>query len=403
MRAAFPLTAKTALAVVAGLAGLAAPAAAGPRHVCTATQPEAIDIDGMLEDWDGVARARAGGTAADASLDLRCLFDGKQIYLSVDVRDEYVIRAGKTPAGEDRVELVLAAGKAPLTITLFPGKDRAAPRRLVGGKPAPKWLSAEDTLQPRGWSAEVIVPLARVAGWGPSVPAVSATVRLHDADVPRLALTENTVEWSGSLALGNADSLHGQLLAELHLTRDQVTLDATADLDPSVPGPERVIAGGTAVALLTDRYGYVQLPVARPADVLSVELVDLAGDGRRHVAVKLRQRGGGGSRDLLVLYAARGGKLEELHTIEVGKEQGGRRLASTWALESAKGWQKQARGARRVLVVKAGPATGWDEDSYAEAPAPDADAIHVPWDDDRFGAVYWLTKDGTLASAPLRR
>ncbi len=377
-------------------------AVAGPRQLCAAAGPDTVDVDGMLDDWDGVARARAGSNAPEASFDLRCLYDGSQLYLSVDVRDEYVVRAGKTPAGEDRVEIVLAAGKAPLTITIFPGKDRAAPRRLIGGKPAPRWLTVEDTLQPKGWSFELIVPLARVVGWGASVPEVTATLTLHDADVAKLSITENTVAWSGTLALGNADSLFAQVLADLKITKAQVTLDTTADLDPTRPGPERLIAGGTRLALVTDSYGFVQLPVAKAADVSKVELVDLTGDGRRHVAVQLHQAGGGGTRHLLVLYAARNGKLEELHTIEVGKEQASNRLASGWTVESARPW-KQAKGARRVLVVKAGPAVGWDEDSYAEAPAPDADPIHVPWDDDRIGAVYWLAKDGTLDRSVLKR
>jgi hypothetical protein len=163
-----------------------------------------------------------------------------------------------------------------------------------------------------------------------------------------------------------------------------------------------VIAGGTAVALITDVFGYVQLPAAKPADVLKVELVDLTGDARRFVAVRLRQKGGGGSREVLMLYTARNGKLEELHAIELMKEQAGKRLASKWAVESAKSW-KQAKGARRVLVIRAEPAVGWDEDTFHEAPSPDADPIYLPWDDDRPGAVYWLTRDGTLTSAVLKR
>lgn len=378
-------------------------AEAQARLPCAATEADAIDIDGMIDDWSGVDKARAGSNAADASFDLRCLFDGGRLYLSVDVRDERVSRAGKTPAGEDRVEITLAAGKAKgLVITAFPGKDRAAPRRLVGGKAAPRWLAIEDTLQPKGFSVELIVPLAQLPGWGPSVPEVAASVTFHDTDVPRLAISENTVPWSGALALGNADSTFAAALAALKVKKSQLTLDATAELDPTRPGPERVVAGGTGAALVTDTIGYVSFPAAKAADVARVEVVDLAGNGTKHLAVKVKQRGGGGARDVLVLYGARDGKLYEVQTIEVGKEAGGNKLASTYTFESAKGW-KQAKGAKRVLVVRAGPAVGWDEDTYAEAPAPDAEPIHVPWDDDRVGGVYWLTRDGTLASAVLKR
>jgi hypothetical protein len=387
---------------LAGLAGSAA-AQSGARHPCAATEAEAIDVDGMLDDWDGVGKARAGSNSADASFDLRCLFDGTRLYLSIDVRDERVMRQGKSPAGEDRVEITLAAGKAKgMVITAFPGKDRAAPRRQIGGKTAPKWLSIEDTLQPKGWSVEMILPLAQVPGWGPSVPEVAASVTFFDSDVPRLAITENTVPWSGTLALGNADSTLAAALASLKVKKSQLTLDATVDLDPTRPGPERIIAGGTGAALLTDEIGFVSFPAAKAADVGKPELVDLAGDGKKHLAVKVRQVGGGGAREVLIIYGAREGKLYEVQTIEVGKMAGASKLASTYSFESARAW-KQAKGARRVLVVKAGPAVGWDEDTYNEAPAPDAEPIHVPWDDDRIGGVYWLTRDGTFASAVLKR
>ncbi|HUQ05172.1 MAG TPA: hypothetical protein VM261_21865 [Kofleriaceae bacterium] len=387
---------------LAGLAGSAA-AQSGARQVCAATEGDAIDVDGMLDDWSGVGKARAGSNAADASFDLRCLFDGTRLYLSIDVRDERVMRSGKTPDGEDRLEIQLAAGKAKsLVILAYPGKDRAAPRRLVAGKPAPGWLSVEDTLQPKGWSIELVVPLARVPGGGPSAPEIGASVSYFDSDVPKLAISENTVPWAGNLVLGNADSTLAAALASLKVKKAQLTLDATVDLDPTRPGPERVIAGGTGAALITDEIGFVSFPAAKAADVGKPELVDLAGDGKKHLAVKVRQHGGGGSREVLIIYGAREGKLYEVQTLEVGKEAGGNRLASTYTFESAKAW-KQAKGARRVLVVKAGPATGWDEDTYNEAPAPDAEPIHVPWDDDRIGGVYWLTRDGTLASAVLKR
>lgn len=396
------------------LVGMAGTAAAQARQPCAATEADAIDVDGMLDDWDGVGKARAGSNAADASFDLRCLYDGTRVYLSVDVRDERVTRAGKTPDGEDRIEIQLAAGKAKsLVILAFPGKDRAAPRRLVAGKAAPKWLSIEDTLQPKGFSVELILPLAQIPGGGPSVPEIGASVVFHDTDVPKLAISENTITWNGNLVLGNADATLASALATLKVTKSQLTLDATVDLDPSLPGPERVIAGGTGAAMITDQIGFVAFPAQRAADVGKPELVDLAGNGTKHLAVKVKQRapvspgppgsrGGGGARDILVIYGARDGKLFEVQTIEVGKEQGDRKLASTYTFESAKAW-KQAKGARRVLVVRAGPAVNWDEDSYHEAPAPDAEPIHVPWDDDRIGGVFWLTKDGTLASAVLKR
>ena len=56
----------------------------------------------------------------------------------------------------------------------------------------------------------------------------------------------------------------------------------------------------------------------------------------------------------------------------------------------------------RVLGVPI-TAVGWDEDSYLETPAVDAIPIHVPWDDDRAGGVFWLDAGDALQSADVAK
>ena len=393
------LAAAAGLALVPGAAG-ADPGRSQPL-VCAAAEADVVDVDGMLDDWDGVAKARAGGTATDASFDVRCLYDGTRLLLSLEVRDEHVVRA-KSKGGDDRLELTLAAGGAPLVVALQPGVDGIAPRRQVGGKAPPAWLVAEDTLQDRGWSAEVAVPLAKLAGWGPSVPTLSLAVTLLDADVAKVAAVERTVTWSGALTLADATSSRDQLLQQAGLRAGDVTIDARAELDPGSKGPEQFVAGGDVIAVVSDHFAFVHLPVARAADVVKVELIDLRGDGSKLVAARVRQGGGGGMRDLLTLWDVEGGQLHQVGAIELGKERGEARLRSTWAVEPAKKW-KAAKGARKVLVVRAQPAVGWDEDSYGELPAGDAEPIHLPWDDDHAGGVFWLDRGGALQSAAIKR
>lgn len=391
------------LATVVLAAALAVPgrAAADPALACTLAAADSIDVDGMLDDWDGVARARAGGKDTDASFDVRCLYDGTRLLLSIDVRDEHVVRAPRGKGGDDRLELTVSAGGAPIAIALQPGVDGVAPKRQLAGKAPPAWLTIEDTLQDRGWSAELAVPLAKVAGWGPAVPSLTLGVTLLDADVAKIAATEHTVTWTGALTLGHAGSSKDQFLRDAGLAAADLTIDTNVDLDPASKGPERFVAGGDVIALVSDHYAFVHLPVQRAADVVKVELVDLRGDGTRLVATHVRQRGGGGVRDLLTLWTVAGGQLHQVGAIELGKERGDSRLRSTWAIEPARKW-KQARGARKVLVVRAQPAVGWDEDSYGEVPAGDAEPVHVPWDDDRIGGVFWLDGDA-LRSAPIKR
>jgi hypothetical protein len=398
-----PLVLTGALAIAAGaaLAGAPGPAAADPSLTCERAAPDAVDVDGMLDDWDGVAHARAGGTDRDASFDLRCLYDGARLVVSVDIRDERVVRA-KGKGGDDRLELTLAAGGAPLALSLEPGVDRIAPRRKLGGKALPGWVTVEDTLQERGWSAELALRLAKVPGWGPGVATLSLAVTVADADVAKVAVSERTVSWSGALALGQAAVSQDRFLREAGLGPTDITLDVKTELDRASKGPERFVAGKDVIAVVTDHIAFVNLPVERAADVLEVKLVDLRGDGSKVVATRLRQRGAGAARELLTLWNLERGQLHPLGAIELGKQRGDARLTSTFTVEPARRW-KQARGAKQVLVVRAQPAVGWDEDSYREAPAVDAVPVHVPWDDDRIGGVFWLDADDALRSADLKR
>lgn len=390
-----------ALVFAAALVILVAPrlAAAEPTVPCEAAEDDVVEIDGMVDDWTGVKPTRGGGVDKDASFDLRCLVTATTAWLVVDVRDERVTRGSKA---DDHVTISLGTGK-PLVLTLYPGVDRQAPKRTLGGKAVPKWLVIEDSLQPAGWSVELAVPLAKLPGWSASAAGVALAATLADGDIPRGTTIEHTVEWRGALAFaGKADLLTG-FLAAARLPASAVTLDVQAELDPTVAGKERVVVAGDRVALLTDQFAFVQLPVARALDVLKVELIDLRGDGSRVIAARLRQRGGGAVRDVLMLWGASRGQLEPLGAVELGVERGAQRLVSTWKLAAGKPWAKRTGGARKVIEVRAQPAEGWDEDSYQEAIAHDAESIHLPWDDDRIGGVLWLGASGRLESAPIKR
>ncbi|MEZ4399646.1 MAG: hypothetical protein R3B06_06490 [Kofleriaceae bacterium] len=378
---------------------VSAVAAADPTVACEPAGADVVDVDGMIDDWAGIKPARAGGTDPDASFDVRCLITGDTLWLAVDVRDDRLTRGSKA---DDRLDLVIGSGKG-LALALAPGVGRTPPRRALGGKPVPRWLTVEDSLQPAGWSAELAIPLAKVPGYGPSTPAVRLAATLSDGDIPRGTTFEHVVAWTGDLALAGRADLLTSFLAAAKLPATAVTLDAQADVDPTLPGRERVVAAADTVALLTDQFAYVKLPVSRPLDVLKVELVDLRGDGTKVIAARLRQRGGDGVRDLMLWWAASRGRLEPLGGFEVGKEQGARRLTSTWKVVAGKPWAKLTGGARRVIEVRAQPAQGWDEDSYQEAPAGDAEPVHVPWDDDRVGGVFWIGPDGRLATRPIKR
>ncbi len=399
-------------------------AAAGTAHAadvtCPRSEPGSIDVDGMLDDWDGVASSRAGGKSKDASFELRCVHDDARLALAFDVRDDVLVRIfnakGKTLDAEDRLEVTLSVGGAPLQLRLFPGTERYEPRVQSGGagkwKTAPKWLVAEATRQPHGWSFELELPLAKLAGWSTSAAAIDATIRFQDADDVDERKVQATVEHVVALSFGNVAQLAQGFFKETRLKPRDVVLDERADVDPSTSGAERVIAGGTIVGVIAERYGYVQLPVAAAKDVLKVQLADLRGDGSRVIVTLLRQHGGGGSRDVVIVWGVKGVELEQLLAVEVRKEADGNRLESTWTLAPAgtrrtgkhkpKPKKKSKQGAAQGvdLVIEAGAAVGWDEDTFEEDQADDAEPIHLPWNDARTGGVWWIDR-GTVRSQPL--
>lgn len=354
---------------------------------CEEADAGTVTIDGMLDDWEGVAKDRAGGKDADQSFDVRCLVEGDTLAVSIDVRDEYLTRIHKASAklqvAEDHLDVTLGN----VVLRLWPGKNKEAPRRLlVTGKKTkklPKWVQVEDTQEPKGWSIEIAVPVGKLG----AEDSVDGKVTFTDAD-DETVHTTTTLEDSLTLTLGAAapkvtaaDTLDG-FLRDTHLKKKDLTLDQTA-------GGVHYVAGGKFLGVVGDKYSYVELPVDSAKDVKKLALADLRGDGKREVVCVLDQAGDGSSREVVAVFGAEGDALQQLFAVEVHLEAAGNAIDDTWSLEPRK-VKGKAKG--QELRVEAGTATGWDEDSFEETPT-DAEAIHLPWDDAHHGAVYWL--DGT--------
>ena len=290
---------------------------------------------------------------------------------------------------EDAVELTLGSGK-PLKLRLMPGTATGAPRYTLGGKAVPSWLAVGDSLQTKGFSVEVLVPWSKFPGYSASAATLPAEVAFIDADTATGALAA-PLRHAGGLALAGATDLVADFFKAVGGRKSDVMLDEQADLDPAHAGKERVIVvrtrGGAAVGLLTDAFAYMTLPVAAAADARAVQLVDWRGDGSAVLAATVRQVGGGGSRDVLMLIGGRGGALAPLHTVEIRKEHSGNVLASTWKVAKV----GKGKKAKRELVVTAGPATGWTAETFDEEPADDATPIHLPWSADRYGTALTLS------------
>lgn len=364
------------LAVLAVSASVDASPQTSPLTIrCMDLATAELAIDGLLDDWPRPVVARAG-QRGDGALVLRCAWDGEALALSLDVEDDRVVRLPRGGGQEDHVTISVAAGGRPVAIDVYPGNAIAKSRRT-----SPKKVATADSLQPKGFSVESRIPAAQVPGLSSSTPSLDLRIAFHDAD--RAAGRDmTTYDFTATVELGDRKDLLDELLRTTRLRRRDITLDTLAELDPDRRGAERLVAGGTVIAVLTDQFAYVTLPAARVADVRKVELLPLGRGTQRVIAAVVRQGGNGGSRDLLMLWTVWSGQLSPLAQIEIRKELGGNVLEASW---------RAVRGKRgSELWVEPKPAIGWTEQSWNEVPADDADPIVLPWDASKGGVAYAL-------------
>lgn len=334
-----------------------------------------LSVDGLLDDWgkDVVTRI---GMASDGQFALRCSWDGKAFALSLDILDDRVVRFERGKGDQDHVKVAVSAGGRAVVVDVYPG-NAVAKEKIV--KPAR--VAVGQSLQSKGFSLEMRVPASALAGLTASTPSLALDIAFVDADKAAGGDTIS-VGLAATVELGDRKDLLDDFLRTVRLRRSDVRLDKLDDLDPDRRGNERIVAGGTVIGVLTDRFAYVSLPVAKPSDVMKVELLPL-GARTRVVAATVRQSGNGGSRDLLMLWTVWTGQLQPLAQIEIRKEMGANVLEASWKIV------KGNKGPE--LWVEPKPAVGWTAASWNELPAEDADAILLPWDTTRSGIVYTLT------------
>ena len=149
---------------------------AGSSIRCDDLSTVDLEIDGLLDDWPKAPLMKAG-SPTNGQVELRCSWDGTAFALSLDIKDDRVIRVRSGKAHEDHVSIRIAASGAPLVVDVFPG-NAMAKARIV--KPAK--VSVRDSLQPKGFSVELRVPAKALAGFSGSTPSLDLGIVFHDAD-----------------------------------------------------------------------------------------------------------------------------------------------------------------------------------------------------------------------------
>jgi len=332
-----------------------------------------LSIDGLLDDWrDKHVLTRVG--SADGSVEVRCAWDGKAIAFALDIKDDRVVRV--KGGHEDHVTLSLAAGPRPVVVDVYPGNSMAKPKIT---KPAR--VEAADSLQPKGFSVEMLIPASAIADFAPATSAFSLALTFHDSDAATGG-DSMPVEVKQAIELGDRKDMLDDFLLTVHLKRTDIKLDTLVELEPERKGKERLIAGGNVIGVLTEQYAYVTLPAATADDVKKIELLPLGPRGQHIVSAVVRQTGNGGARELLMLWTVWSGQFQPLVNIEIKKEMGGNVLEAAYKLVKGKKAME--------LVVEPKPAVGFTAETFNEIPAGDSDSIILPWDAERAGVAYTL-------------
>jgi len=346
----------------------------GSGNRCDTIPTADLSIDGLLDDWKDSRIVARIGSPNDGAIEMHCAWDGTAIAFAFDIKDDRLIRV--KGGAEDKVTFSLAAGTKPVSVVVFPGNSMAKAKITKPGK-----VEAADSLQPKGFSVEIMVPAAAIPDFSPSTPQFALDAVFHDSDAATGGDT-TPLAIKQPIELGDRKDLLDDFLSTVKLRRTDIKVDQLVDLDPDRKGKERIVAGGTVIGILTDQFAYVSLPAASPADVKKVELIALGPKNQQIITALVRQTGNGGARELLMMWTVWSGQLQPLVNIEVKKELGANVLEVSYTVTKAK------KGSE--LVVEAKPAVGFTPDSWNEVPAGDSDPILLPWDDAKSGIAYTL-------------
>jgi hypothetical protein len=344
---------KRALLLIMVLLPIGAPAAELP---CAPAEAGTISLDGLLDDWQDVAALQSADGHAGVSV--RCNTEGKTLYLSIEANDDRVVRTPQARPGEDHVEVRIGAQR----YTVFPAAG------AIKVKVVPAGPRVASTSNEHGFGIELAFPFARFPGLGRGLERLPIRVRFDDCDAAAALKTARSVSVEGELAFTEGPSTIDAFLAERGLSRGLVRWKKQLRVGKR---PAQLLLVGKLVAIVSDGYAYVELPVSDGTDVRAPQLVDLAGDGHPAVLLEYTERGEAGERTVLAAFRPAGDKIERVFAAEIGKRTPAGRLRSKVDVKK--------RGRKTELVLTALPAEGLTADNYKEAPATDVLPILLPW------------------------
>lgn len=342
---------------------------------------KAPNLDGVPgSDWPRElvrlsSAVRGSPSSSDLSAKGAIAYDDKNVYVSVEVTDD------KLRGGADRVDLVIGSSTAE-TISLYPGQPGKSAGKATKAGAAIGSAKVVEAPSTNGWTLEASIPWSSI-GDGNTRVGLKAGLFVQDADDGDAP--DATVGSASGTDLGS--------LGELRTTPEQALADGLIKEKslgkPSFSFVENVAGNGEKERILVyDKYlvvlgsgfragtGYYFTDITVPGatlSILSLELKDADGDGRKDLVFKNRYTEGAVSREVLDIETF-GASAETVSTLlkhEVGISNAKGSISNVFAFTS--------EGGKLTLEITPGTAKGLTADNYAEPTESDYDPVLLPW------------------------
>jgi hypothetical protein len=371
-----------------------ASAAAQTSPPVLAVRPDQLRIDGQLEDWRGARFARVGDRA-DGRAELALGYDSAGLYVAARVFDDAFVRSARPSQAEDalvlRLGLPVAGSWQTSELWLFagkPGETRASAQLMAAGAKRLAELgggvSIVEAPAAQGYALEAFVPwtalgsaVARDSSWS----FARGLARLHDVD--RVGQPGHDVPASPppsaaqlpwlSIDGGPIAALSG-FLQQRDLAGEAAKLDWVGDVRDDAR-PERVLVIGTYVVVsgVAADFSFAELPLTRAVDVRAAEMLDLTGDGKPELVLRLHTQSEQLERDVWQVFELSAATPHALFALETHL------TTRAGSIDAPVTVARAAPGRPAPIRIRVGQVRGLSADNYTELPVPNQVAIPVPW------------------------
>ncbi|MEO7095580.1 MAG: hypothetical protein ABI175_20150, partial [Polyangiales bacterium] len=356
--------------------------------------PGAIKLDGKNKEWPGTTSADVTVKAGKLKATFNAGYDETGVWIGADIdKAGSIARTASFADNEDRITLTLAFPKsggspgkpeyASYEVAIYAGVPGSSEGLVKMRSPATGAIAGAKVIEaprkPGGYTLEAFIPWSAFPEAKKTRAGLRGSLRAYDGDGSSIRAIKATslgaVDDPASLGwfLIEPEQSLPQSFASRKLTWKDVKYDVTADLAGDGTS-ERALLVGKALYVLGPTYkqGKQWLTMDLDADVVSLDVKDVTGDGHAELLVTARIKPGPTTREALHVYTFSGEKGAEkpqkIFSHETRIDGGGGKLLE----------DKISFGSKKLTITYASP-KGWDGASWDQPMANDLDPILLPW------------------------